>query len=247
MSSPDQEHKSDSTSLDAERARHRSAGYTDAEISHILTQREIGASPSQPAQGAAPSSGVLSGALSSLVAVAAHARTYIIGTKADLATLFANAATPATRARAGGSLILKAVIVAVLGYAALQEWRIHIGYNPELAHQQLIKAEADARIAQGQAAQAAHIPTEFEYKWEQQAARDAAPATTAASNGTQCLRVMVELSKASPCITCRLYFTWIEPDGLRPTAENQAWCLAQFPEYAKYGARHDYLKAHGVE
>jgi len=125
MSSPDQEHRPEANSLDAERARLRSAGYTDAEISQILIQRAGGgASPQQPA---APSSGALSGPLSSLVAVAAHARTYVIGTKTDLATLF-GAATPAARARAGGSLILKAIIVAVLGYAALQEWMQHIVY-----------------------------------------------------------------------------------------------------------------------
>jgi hypothetical protein len=111
--------------LDAERARLRSAGYTDAEISHILTQREIGASPQQPAPGTAPTSGVLSSALNSLVAVASHSRGYIMATKADFATLF-SAASPAARLKAGGSLVLKAVIVAILGYAALQEWNQHI-------------------------------------------------------------------------------------------------------------------------
>jgi hypothetical protein len=134
--------------LDAERARLRSAGYTDAEISQILIQRAAGASP-QPAGSAAPSSGALSGALSSLVAVAAHARTYVMGTKADLATLFASAASPANRAKAGGSLILKAVIVAMLGYAALQEWNQHIIYATEIARQQALKAAADASIQQG--------------------------------------------------------------------------------------------------
>jgi hypothetical protein len=129
--------------LDAERARLRSAGYTDAEISHILTQREIGASPQQPAPGTAPTSGVLSGALNSLVAVASHARGYIVGTKADFATLFGTA-SPAARLKAGGSLVLKAVIVAVLSYAALQEWNQHIISATQIARQQALKAETEA-------------------------------------------------------------------------------------------------------
>ena len=57
--------------LDAERARLRGAGYTDAEISHILTQREIGTSSPQTA---GSGQGVMSNVLSSIVAVASHAR-----------------------------------------------------------------------------------------------------------------------------------------------------------------------------
>jgi hypothetical protein len=128
-----------SAPLDSERERLRSAGYTDAEISHMLTQREIGASQHPAVAG----QGVLSSALNSLVAVASHARGYIIGTKADFATLFGTA-SPAARVKAGGSLVLKAVIVAVLGYAALQEWNQHIISGPEIARQQALKAKAEA-------------------------------------------------------------------------------------------------------
>ena len=128
--------------LDAERARLRSAGYTDAEISHILTQREIGAAPQPAAPGAASTPGVLSGVLSSFVAVASHTRSYIVATKADLATLFGTA-SPAARLKAGGSLVLKAVIVAVLGYAAMQEWNRHIVYDVEIARQQALKTKTE--------------------------------------------------------------------------------------------------------
>jgi len=136
--------------LDAERARLRSAGYTDAEIGHILMQREIGASPQQPVPGAAPTSGVLSGALNSLVAVASHARGYIVGTKADFATLFGTA-SPAARVKAGGSLVLKAVIVAVLGYAALQEWNQHIINATEIARSEAVikRQHAEAAVEAG--------------------------------------------------------------------------------------------------
>jgi hypothetical protein len=95
--------------------------------------------------------GALSSALSSLVAVGHYASRACAAVGRDFATLFARDASPVQRVRAAGGLALTAVIVAVLGYAALQEWRIHIAYNPELAHQQLLKAEADAIIAKQQA------------------------------------------------------------------------------------------------
>jgi hypothetical protein len=102
--------------------------------------------PQQP-----PPQGALSGALSSLVAVGHYASRACAAARYDFATLFARGASPAQRAKAAGGLTLTAVIVAVLGYAAFQEWRIHIAYNPELAHQQLLKAESDAFIAHQQA------------------------------------------------------------------------------------------------
>jgi hypothetical protein len=126
--------------LDAERARLRSAGYTDAEVSQILIAR-VSQQPAGAGQG------VMSNALSSIVAVASHARAVIPTFRKDVATVFDGGAAASERAGATASLAVKAVVILVLGYAAWQEWRIHIAYNPELAHQQLLKAKADAESA----------------------------------------------------------------------------------------------------
>jgi hypothetical protein len=140
MSSPDQEHKSDSTSLDAERARLRSAGYTDAEISQILIAQ---ASP----QPAGTGQGALSNVLSSILGVASHARVLIPTFRKDVETVFDGAATASARAGAVASLAVKATVVIVLGYAAYQEWSQHILSSPTTAQYQAIKAKADACLA----------------------------------------------------------------------------------------------------
>ena len=136
MSSPDQEHKSDSTSLDAERARLRSAGYTDAEISQIMIAR----ASQQPA---AASQGALSNALSSIVAVAGHARAAIPTFRNDVATVFDASATVSARAGATASLAVKAIVILVLSYAAWQEWRQNRIYATETAASQARKIRAE--------------------------------------------------------------------------------------------------------
>jgi hypothetical protein len=136
MSSPDQEHKSDSTSLDAERARLRSAGYTDAEISQIMIAR----ASQQPA---AAGQGALSNALSSIVAVAGHARAAIPTFRKDVETVFDSAATASARAAAAASLVVKAIVILVLSYAAWQEWQQHIIYATETAASQARKIRAE--------------------------------------------------------------------------------------------------------
>ena len=136
MSSPGQEHKSDSTSLDAERARLRSAGYTDAEISQIMIAR----ASQQPA---AASQGALSNALSSIVAVAGHARAAIPTFRKDVETVFDGAATASARAGAAASLVVKAIVILVLSYAAWQEWQQHIIYATETAASQARKIRAE--------------------------------------------------------------------------------------------------------
>jgi hypothetical protein len=140
MSSPDQEHKSEATSLDAERARLRSAGYTDAEISQILIAR-VSQQPAGTGQGA------LSNALSSIVAVASHARALIPTFRKDVATVFDGAATASARAGATASLAVKATVVIVLGYAAWQEWQQHIISATTTAQYQAIRSKADACLA----------------------------------------------------------------------------------------------------
>jgi tetratricopeptide (TPR) repeat protein len=135
--------------LDAERTRLRSAGYTDAEISHILMQREIGASPQQSA---GAGQGVMSNVLSSIVAVASHARAVVPSFRKDVATVFDGGATASARAGAAASLAVKAVVILVLGYAAWQEWQIHIIATPQQATAQAQKVIADAAVAKSVAA-----------------------------------------------------------------------------------------------
>jgi hypothetical protein len=137
MSSPDQGHKPEATSLDAERARLRSAGYTDAEVSQILIARA-----SQQPTGTGQ--GVMSNALSSIVAVGSHARALMPTFRQDVATVFDGSATASARAGATASLAVKTVVILVLGYAASQEWRQHIISATEIAASQSEKARAEA-------------------------------------------------------------------------------------------------------
>jgi hypothetical protein len=137
MPSPDQEHKPEATSLDAERARLRSTGYTDAEISQILIAR----ASQQPA---GTGQGALSNALSSIVAVGSHARALMPTFRNDVATVFDGSATASARAGATASLAVKAIVILVLGYAAWQEWRQHIISATEIAASQSEKARAEA-------------------------------------------------------------------------------------------------------
>jgi hypothetical protein len=129
--------------LDAERERLRKSGYTDSEINQILIARELAGSPQ--AAGTA-SSGVMSNVLSSLVAVASHARSVVPSFRKDVATIFDRAASAPTRAGATASLADKAIVVLVLGYAAWQEWQQHIISATAIAEQQArkIRVETDA-------------------------------------------------------------------------------------------------------
>jgi hypothetical protein len=133
--------------LDNERARLRGAGYTDAEISHILTQREIGASP----QPAGASHGVMSNVLSSIVAVASHARLLIPSFRKNVATMFDGAAAASSRAGAAALFVVKAVVVLVLGFAAWQEWQQHIISATAIADAQVRKIRAEECSARSKA------------------------------------------------------------------------------------------------
>jgi hypothetical protein len=106
------------------------------------------ATPEIPQPQAPQPQGALSAALSSLVAVGHYASRACTAARYDFATLFAHGASPAQRARAAGGLALTAVIVVVLGYAALQEWNQHVISAPEIARQQAIKAKQDAEISE---------------------------------------------------------------------------------------------------
>jgi hypothetical protein len=130
---PDQQDQPATTPLDAEREALRRSGYTEAEVSQILITR---AASQQPA--GAPSQGVMSNVLSSLVAVASHARAVIPSFRKDVATVFDGAATASARAGATASLAVKAVVILVLGYAAWQEWNQHIISATETARSEAI-------------------------------------------------------------------------------------------------------------
>jgi hypothetical protein len=145
--SPDPEDKPAASPLDVEREVLRKAGYTDAEVSQILVAR---AASQQPA--GAAGQGVMSNVLSSIVAVGSHARALIPTFRKDVMTVFDGAATASARAGAATSLAVKAVVIMVLGYAAWQEWQIHIVYATQTAAAQAAKAAADAAGAQWQTA-----------------------------------------------------------------------------------------------
>jgi hypothetical protein len=95
--------------------------------------------------------GALSAALSSLVAVGQYASRACAAARYDFATLFAHGASPAQRARAAGGLALTAIIVAVLGYAAFQEWQIHIVYQTQIQRNQAALTAEQARKAKVEA------------------------------------------------------------------------------------------------
>jgi len=144
MSSPEQEGKPAATPLDAEREALRKAGYSDTEISQILIARA-----SQQPAGAA-GQGVMSNVLSSITAVASHARVLIPTFRKDVETVFDSTATASVRAGATASLAVKAIVVVVLGFAAWQEWKQHIIYSTEIAEQQARKMSADAARAEAE-------------------------------------------------------------------------------------------------
>jgi hypothetical protein len=140
--SPDQEDKAASCPLDAERERLRKAGYTDADVSQILIAR-VGAAPPPAAAGQS----VLSGAVSSLVAIGAYSRGTLFSIRNDVAAMFDGTASAPVRAGATTSFVVKAVVIAVLGFAAWQEWSQHIVSAPAIAEAQANKIQAEAEIA----------------------------------------------------------------------------------------------------
>jgi hypothetical protein len=148
MSSPDQRHKSEATPLDAEREALRKAGYADAEVSQILIARSLAASQ-QPA--GASGQGVMSNALSSILGVASHARALIPTLRKDVMTVFDGGVTASARAGAAAALVVKAVVVLVLGFAAWQEWNQHIISATAIADAQVRKIRAEECSARSKA------------------------------------------------------------------------------------------------
>jgi uncharacterized protein YecT (DUF1311 family) len=113
------------TELDAERERLRKQGYTKAEISQILIARAVGGGAPK-SQGAPLPRGVLSNVLGSVVAVGGYAAGLFTTIRHDVATMVDASSKPSARAGAFASLLFKAAMIGVLGFAARQEWQQHI-------------------------------------------------------------------------------------------------------------------------
>jgi uncharacterized protein YecT (DUF1311 family) len=175
MATPEAEDKPAPSPLDSERARLRQDGYTDAEVSQILIARAAGGSQQSTGAGG---QGVFSNVLSSLIAVAAHARAAMPSFKKDFETMFDGAASASSRVGASVSLAIKAVVIAVLGYAAWQEWNQHIISATEIAAIQARKLHAEECSARAEAAaNNMHISDVSNgiYKGNEELARDCDP------------------------------------------------------------------------
>jgi len=137
------------TPLDAERARLRAEGHTDAEISQILINRASGQAigGTQPTGAGAPVQMPMSGVLGNASAVLSHVKGTIPAIKRDIANLFNRDASPNLRAKSAAALALVAVIIGALGFAIYQEWQQHIISNTAIAAANAQKARAEACIA----------------------------------------------------------------------------------------------------
>ena len=135
------------TPLDAERAKLRAAGYTEREVSQILIARAV--APAQAASGGAGGvvgqQGMLSGALNNFGAALKTVQNALPNALLDLRNIFAADVTPATRVKAGGSLVIKALLVLVVGYAISQEWQQHIINATRISSAEAPRIEAVSR------------------------------------------------------------------------------------------------------
>src|SRR6266851_1051208 len=142
MTPPGHDDQPASSPLDAEREKLRKAGYNDTEISQILVARALGSSG--PAADVSTSGqGVLSGAVSSFVAIGSYARSTVFTIRHDLATIFDAAASASARVGAAAMLVFKVAVISVLAYAGWQEWRQHIISATEIAESQARKIRAE--------------------------------------------------------------------------------------------------------
>jgi tetratricopeptide (TPR) repeat protein len=140
MASTDNGDNAASTPLDAERAKLKAQGYTDAEISQILIARAVGG---QHQSAGATGQGVMSNTLSSIVAIAGHARGLIPTFGSDFATIFGRGAPFGSRLGSMFSLIAKTAVVGVLAYAGWQEWQQHIISATAIADSEVRKRHAE--------------------------------------------------------------------------------------------------------
>jgi hypothetical protein len=206
--------------LDAEREALRKVGHTEAEISQILVARTL-AGAQQPA--GAAGQGVMSNVLSSIVAVASHARVLIPTFRKDVETVFNSTATASVRAGATASLAVKAIVVIVLGFAAWQEWKQHIIYSTEIAESQARKLKAEADAASGRVIRLCEIDHTCPEDAHAPIARDNAPLSADEETRMDALK-----KKCGQVIGC---YSKLTADESR--------------EY--YGLVRRWLRAHGIE
>jgi uncharacterized protein YgiM (DUF1202 family) len=150
MAAPENDDKPALSPLDAEREKLRKAGYNETEISQILVARALG-SPGHSAD-APTGQGVLSGTLSSVMAIGSYARGTAFTIRNDLATIFDRTAFASARVGAAVMLVFKVAVISVLAYAGWQEWRQHIISATEIAESQARKIRAEECTARVEAA-----------------------------------------------------------------------------------------------
>jgi len=128
------------TPLDAERARLRALGHTEAEISQILILQEA-AKTSPLAAGAAPVQGTMTGTTGNLAAAASFVRNFVPGMVADFGTMRNPAAASQARGQAAVYLALKVVVILVVAYVISLElrqlkasvWKVESSVAPDSA------------------------------------------------------------------------------------------------------------------
>jgi TPR repeat protein len=150
MATPEHDDKPASSPLDAEREKLRKAGYNETEISQILVARTLGSSGHSV--DAPTSQGVLSGTVSSVLAIGSYARGTVFTIRHDLETIFDRTALASARVGAAVMLFFKVAVIAVLAYAGWQEWRQHIISATEIAESQARKIKAEECIARVESA-----------------------------------------------------------------------------------------------
>jgi hypothetical protein len=111
VNAPDKAETPKPNDVEAERARLRKAGFSDAEISQILVARQTGA-----ANKTSFGSGVATGVLNNLDAIATHVRSLVPNLKADLTRILDRNAAGAARIGGALSLGLKVAAIVVVGY-----------------------------------------------------------------------------------------------------------------------------------
>jgi hypothetical protein len=88
---------------------------------------------------------MLSGALNNFGAALKTVQNALPNAQLDLQNIFAAGVTPATRVKAGGSLVIKALLVLVVGYAISQEWQQHIINATRISSAEAPRIEAVSR------------------------------------------------------------------------------------------------------
>jgi hypothetical protein len=103
--------------IEAERARLAKAGYSESEISQILVAKETATHSTGPM-----GSGVPTGFLNNLGAIAHHARSLLPGLLADLGLILNGKISGGARIGAAGRTLVKGVVIAVIAYVGILEF-----------------------------------------------------------------------------------------------------------------------------